>query len=60
MEVTHLQYDEDTLIFCDAEESWLKYLRIILILFKAILGLYINGRKQKNRIFPINEVAKIQ
>lgn len=33
LEVTHLQYADDTLIFCDAEESQLKILRVILILF---------------------------
>jgi len=39
MKITHLQYVDDTLIFCDAEEEQLKYLRTILILFEAISGL---------------------
>jgi len=45
-------------MYCDAEESQLKYLRIILFLFEAISGLHIKGRK--SLIFPINEVARIQ
>ena len=37
VEVTHLQYADDTLIFCDAEEKQLKILRVILILLKQLL-----------------------
>lgn len=58
VEVTHLQYANDTLIFSDAEEKQLKILRVILILFEAISGLHINWRK--SHIFPINEVNRIQ
>lgn len=42
LEVTHLQYADDTLIFCDAEEDQLKHLRVILVLFEGISGLHIN------------------
>lgn len=45
MEITHLQCADDTLIFCGAEEEQLKFLRVILILFEAISGLHINGKK---------------
>lgn len=34
MEITNLQYADDTII-CGAEEEELKYLRVILILFEA-------------------------
>ncbi|KAG5585379.1 hypothetical protein H5410_045813 [Solanum commersonii] len=54
LEVTHLQYADDTLIFCDAEEEQLKYLRVILYLFEGISGLHINWRK--SMMYPINEV----
>ncbi|WMV28367.1 hypothetical protein MTR67_021752 [Solanum verrucosum] len=54
LEVTHLQYADDTLIFCDAEEEQLKYLRVILVLFEGISGLHINWRK--SMMYPINEV----
>lgn len=43
--VTHLQYAEDTLIFCGAEEEPLRHLRVILVLFEGIFGLHINWRK---------------
>lgn len=54
MEVTHLQYADDTLIFCGAEEDQLKYLRVILVLFEGVSGLHINWRK--SFMYPINEV----
>lgn len=38
LEVTHLQYVDDTLIFCDAKEEQLKFLRVILVLLEGILG----------------------
>ncbi|XP_075111257.1 uncharacterized protein LOC142181712 [Nicotiana tabacum] len=57
LEITHLQYTDDTLVFCDAEEEQLRFLRIILVLFEGISGLHINRRK--THIFPINEVYKM-
>ncbi|WMV22162.1 hypothetical protein MTR67_015547 [Solanum verrucosum] len=54
LEVTHLQYVDDTLIFCGAEEEQLKYLRVILVLFEGVSGLHINWRK--SFMYPINEV----
>ncbi|WMV40391.1 hypothetical protein MTR67_033776 [Solanum verrucosum] len=55
--ISHVQYDDDTLIFCDVDSSQLKYLRVILILFEAISGLHINWGK--SFIFPVNEVPRI-
>lgn len=49
VEITCLQYAYDTFIFCDAEESQLKILRVILI---------INWRK--GHMIPINEVNRTQ
>lgn len=46
------------LIVCDAEESQVKYLRAILILFEVISGLHDNRRK--SHIVPVNEVPNIQ
>ncbi|KAH0658710.1 hypothetical protein KY289_027458 [Solanum tuberosum] len=54
LEVTHLQYADDTLIFCGVEEEQLKYLRVILVLFEGVSGLHINWRK--SFMYPINEV----
>lgn len=45
VEITHLQYADDTLIFCEAVEEHMKVLRVILLLFEAISGLHVNWRK---------------
>lgn len=42
LEITHLQYADDTLILCDADEDQLKILRVVLVLFEGISGLHIN------------------
>lgn len=42
LEITHLQYADGTLIFCDTEEQQLKYLRVILILFEGMSVDYIS------------------
>ncbi|WMV41831.1 hypothetical protein MTR67_035216 [Solanum verrucosum] len=54
LEVTHLQYADDTLIFCDADRNQLRHLRIILVLFEGISGLHINWGKIF--LYPINDV----
>nr|XP_016438073.1 PREDICTED: uncharacterized protein LOC107764061 [Nicotiana tabacum] len=58
LEITHLQYADDTLVFCDAEKEQLRFLRIILVLFEGVSGLHINWRK--SNIFPINEVNNME
>lgn len=55
--ISHLQYADDTLIFCDADISQLKFLRIILKLFEATSSLHINWGK--SFIYPVNEVPRI-
>lgn len=45
MEATHLQYADDTLIFCGAKEDQYRYLRIILVLCEGVSGQHINWRK---------------
>lgn len=54
LEVTHIQYADDTLIFSGAEEDQLKYLWVILVLFEGVSGLHNNWRK--SFMYPINEV----
>lgn len=58
LEITHLQYAEDTLIICDAKEEQLRYFRIILILFEGISELHINWKK--SHLFPINVVPEME
>ncbi|WMV54989.1 hypothetical protein MTR67_048374 [Solanum verrucosum] len=58
LKITHLQYADDTLIFCDAEEDHLKILRLILVLFEGMSGLHVNGRK--SFLYPVNEVPNME
>ena len=57
MDITHLQYADDTLIFCGAEEQLL-ILRLILVYFEAIFGLHINWNK--SHLYPINVVPNME
>ena len=52
--MTHLLYEDDTIIFCEAEQEQLCHIRIILVIFEACSGLKVHWRK--SRIFPIEEV----
>lgn len=58
MEITHLQYADDTLIFYDANVEQLMHLRVILVPFERVSGLHINWRKCS--LFPINEVTDME
>ena len=55
LEVTNLQYADDTLIFCDADEEQIKILRVILIPFEGMSGLHTNW--EKSFLYPNNEVT---
>ncbi|PHT80461.1 hypothetical protein T459_18513 [Capsicum annuum] len=57
VEITHLQYVDDTLIFCGVEEEQLMILRLILVYFEAISGLHINWNK--SHLYPINVVPEM-
>ena len=57
METTHLQYVDDTLVFCDANRNQLMVLRVIFVLFEAISGLHINW--EKSFLYPVNEVTNL-
>ena len=55
MEVTHLQYADDTLEVCGAETKQILILRVI---FEAVSGLHINW--EKSFIYPINSVLNTE
>ncbi|KAK6796557.1 hypothetical protein RDI58_004258 [Solanum bulbocastanum] len=57
LEITHLQYADDTLIFCDANKEQLRMLRVIFILFEAVSGLHINWNK--SFLYPVNVVPDL-
>ncbi|WMV52976.1 hypothetical protein MTR67_046361 [Solanum verrucosum] len=58
MEITHLLYADDSLVFCGAEVSQIRHLRAILTIFEAISGLHVNW--QKSCLFPVNQVNNMQ
>ena len=58
MKLTHLLYADDTVVFCEAEQEQVCYLRVILVVFEACSGLKVNWRKSS--IFPIKEVQQIE
>lgn len=58
IEITHLQYADDTLVFCGVEGEQALMLRAIFIIFEAVSGLHINWGK--SYIYPINDVAEIE
>lgn len=43
----HLQFTDDTLIFCEAEEDQIKNIKAILPCFKVVSGLKINFLKSE-------------
>ena len=57
LEITHLQYADDTLIFCGDEEEQLLIIRLILVYFEAISGLHINWNK--SHLYPIYVVLEM-
>lgn len=58
MRISHLQYADDTLVFCESDREQLKVLRVIFILFEATSGLRINW--YKSFIYQVNEVMELQ
>jgi len=44
----HLLFADDTLIFCDARSSKLRYLRSLFLLFEAVSGLKVNLAKSNS------------
>lgn len=51
--ISHLQFVDDTMIFCDADVRQLGYLRCLLTCFEAISGLKIN--LSKSELFQVGE-----
>jgi len=58
IEVNHLLFADDTLIFCGAQEEQIRHLRCIFLFFEAASGLRINLGKSK--IVPIGEVEDVE
>ncbi|KAH0670732.1 hypothetical protein KY290_026130 [Solanum tuberosum] len=45
LQICHLLYADDTLIFCDAKAEQVSYIRVVLVIFEAISGLAMNWGK---------------
>ncbi|WMV54059.1 hypothetical protein MTR67_047444 [Solanum verrucosum] len=58
LEICHLLYADDTIIFCEATVEQVTYVRVILVVFEVVSGLKVNWRK--SNIFPIKEVTNVQ
>lgn len=54
MEITHLQYEDDTLVFCEAQAEQTPKLRIIFVIFEAIPDFHIKWGK--SLIYLVNNV----
>ncbi|KAF3654186.1 hypothetical protein FXO37_16616 [Capsicum annuum] len=56
--VSHLLYADETLVFCGANRSQVLYLNLTLLIFESLSGLHIN--MLKSVIFPVNEVSDLE
>jgi len=53
----HLLFDDDTLIFCSAHSSQLRYLRSLFLLFEVASGLKVN--LAKSNLIPVGNVDQV-
>ena len=58
VEVSHLLFAGDTLIFCDARKENLEYLIWIVMWLETMSGLIIN--LEKSELFPIRQVSNLR
>ena len=55
--ISHLLFANDTILFCDASREQLLYVWMVLIFFKAIMGLKVNVGKSE--IVPVGNVRNL-
>ncbi|RVW12426.1 LINE-1 reverse transcriptase-like [Vitis vinifera] len=58
LNVSHLLFADDTIIFCEARQDHITYLSWILVWFEAASGLRIN--LAKSEVIPVGEVEDIE
>lgn len=58
MEITHLLYASDTIIFCEPKAEQICYIRLMLIDFEVVAGLRVHW--SKSSLFPFKEDPHIQ
>ena len=57
VQISHLLFVDDTLVFCQASQDHLTYLSWLLMWFEAMLGLRIN--LEKSELIPVGRVENI-
>eukprot|EP00268_Persea_americana_P008169 TRINITY_DN13144_c0_g1_i12.p1 TRINITY_DN13144_c0_g1~~TRINITY_DN13144_c0_g1_i12.p1 ORF type:complete len:489 (+),score=85.97 TRINITY_DN13144_c0_g1_i12:613-2079(+) len=55
LEISHLQFADDTLLFCNADEDQLRNVKAILFYFEAVSGLRVNFFKSELIGIKVNE-----
>ncbi|XP_060211898.1 uncharacterized protein LOC132639471 [Lycium barbarum] len=58
MEICHLLYADDTVIFCEPNAEQICYIILMLIVFEVVADLRVNWGK--STLFPVKEVPHIQ
>ncbi|WMV58412.1 hypothetical protein MTR67_051797 [Solanum verrucosum] len=58
VEITHLLYANDAVIFCEPKAEQICYIRLMLMVFEVVTGLRVNW--SKNSLFPVKEVPHIK
>ena len=58
VQISHLLFADDTLIFCEAKEEQSTYLRWLLMWFEAISGLRAN--LEKSELIPVGRVENVE
>lgn len=58
VQITHLLFVDDTLVFCEAFPKWMVFLSWLLMWFEAILGLKIN--LDKSEILLMGRVENVE
>ena len=57
VQITHLLFADDTLVFCEAKEDQLTHLCWLLMWFEALSGLKVN--MEKSKLIPIGRVENM-
>lgn len=55
--ISHLFFADDTILFCDAFREHLLYIRLVLICFEALIGFKVNVGKSE--LVPVGEMSNL-